>query len=365
MPVEIIPLTKEFYSEWDRFCDRNEEAWFWHTSGWIDYCMKSRFDTVAYNRSFSIVENNNIIAIVPLLIEEPTINGETIKEISFSGGNTPLFIIDKSIIGKKRAGLSAEIWDKIWSIAKNEGIARCLFKLNMQTEAYLRSMTIENNLYKKGFFDTSTYSCILNISQNEDDLMSNMRKGHRAAIKKAQKSLQCICYDITNVDEKVMEEFGKIYFMVAKKATRPDETFKKLHGFVKKGNAVLLKANLGEEIAGYTMVFYYKKYAYYAMACVIEKFKDQDVSHFLQWNAISYLKHHGICYYELGDQFFSKSFFHQVSDKSMSISAFKRGFGGRLVQQISGEYYFSLEYFKKVFQQRMVSFENEIEWIVG
>lgn len=365
MPVEIMPLTKEFYNEWDKFCERNEEAWFWHTTSWIDYCLKSRFDTVVYNRSFSIVENNNIIAIVPLLIEERTINSKTMKEISFSGGNTPLFVIDKGIIGKKYTDLLTEIWDRIWSIAKNEGIVRCLFKLNIQNEAYLRSMVIENNLYKKGLIDTSTYTCILDLSKNEDDIMSNMRKGHKAAIKKAQKSLKCVCCDITNVSGEAIEEFRRIYFMVAGKATRPDETFKMLHFFVKNGNAFLLKACLGEEIAGYTMVFLYKKHAYYAMACVIEKFKDQDVSHFLQWNAINYLKKHDVCFYELGDQFFSKSFFHQVSDKSISISAFKRGFGGRLVQQISGEYYFSLEYFKEVFQQRIISYENEIEWIVG
>jgi len=348
--------------KWDAFCDAQEEAWFWHTTGWIKYCENSRFGVDAENLSFMVVRDGKILAIVPLVLEVNQSKGE--REFTFSGGPTPLFVIEKSEKGREASAIQGVIWDEIERLAILHNVGRIWMRANVQNNGYLSGINVANPLAREGYLDTSLYSCIISLNPDETVLLSEMRKGHKAAVKKSMKQLTAVCYDSDTMSFDKSKQFRDTYCSVAGKLTRPSETFDMLYEFIKSGHALLLEAVFDHHIAGYSLIILYKQYAYYAMACVVQEYIDCDVSHFLEWQALCRLKQKGILYYELGEQYFRTSLSCIVTDKMKSISAFKRGFGGRLYLQCSGEYFFRKDYFDKMYAARVQEYEKA-RWGVG
>jgi len=312
------------------------------------------------------MNDDKTTAIVPLLIEETSKDGVKIREFTFSGGPTPKYIIDSKIGRKLYNRIEGEIWHKINSIAKDQGVVKLWMRENVQNRCYLLSSTLKDvcdlnatDLAKSGFLDTSIYSSVLFLDQCENFLMSQMRKGHHAAIKKALKFLSVNYYDSDSISPEKMEQFRERYFYIAGKVTRPYKTFDILYDFIKSNNGVLFEACLGNKAVGYSYVIIYKGYAYYAMSCTESEYKEFNVSHYLQWKIIIKLKQIGVIFYELGEQHFEPTFFYSVSEKIKGISAFKRGFGGRMILQISGEYFYDKEFFKKTFDERILRYIEE------
>lgn len=341
---------------WDTFCDSQEEAWFWHTTGWIKYCEFSQFGFDTKNLSFMVMYDNKILAIVPLMIEVNQSNGN--REFTFSGGPTPFFVIDQLVERREATDIQDLIWDEIQKLANRHNIGRIWMRANVQNNDYLSNINIYNPLSKKGFLDTSLFSCIISLNHEEKTLLSEMRKGHKAAVKKSITQLKAVCYDSDSITVNKLNQFKDIYFSIAGKVTRPTETFDMLFEFIKNGHGLLFEAVFEHHIVGYSMIIFYKQYAYYAMACVVQEYKDYNVSHFLEWQAFCSLKQKNILYYELGEQYFGSSLSCIVTNKMKSISAFKRGFGGRIYMQCSGEYFFSKEYFDKVCIARIEDYKQ-------
>ena len=221
-------------------------------------------------------------------------------------------------------------------------------RANVQNNGYLSGINVDNPLTRKGFLDTSLYSCIVSLNHEEKFLLSEMRKGHKAAVKKSTKQLTAVCYDSDTITVDKLNQFRDVYFSVVGKVTRPPVTFDMLFEFIKSGHGLLFEAVFEHHIAGYSLIIRYKQYAYYAMACVVQEYKDCDVSHFLEWQAFCSLKQRNILYYELGEQYFGGTLSCIVSDKMKSISAFKRGFGGKLYLQCSGEYLRRIYFIKSI-----------------
>ncbi len=107
------------------------------------------------------------------------------------------------------------------------------------------------------------------------------------------------------------------------------------------------------------MVYYYKDTAYYAMACKEKELERHNISHFLQWNAMLFLKQSGIRYYELGTQDFGDQLHKHVSEKDMSISKFKRGFGGFLITGYIGEKFYTKKSFIECYNKRVDQYAEE------
>jgi len=229
--VDIFYLGQVSEKCWDDFCQNQESAWFLHTTDWVKYCENSRFNVRSQNCSFVVMNDDKTTAIVPLLIEETSKDGVKIREFTFSGGPTPKYIIDSKIGRKLYNRIEGEIWHKINSIAKDQGVVKLWMRENVQNRCYLLSSTLKDvcdlnatDLAKSGFLDTSIYSSVLFLDQCENFLMSQMRKGHHAAIKKALKFLSVNYYDSDSISPEKMEQFRERYFYIAGKLTRPYKT---------------------------------------------------------------------------------------------------------------------------------------------
>jgi len=60
----------------------------------------------------------------------------------------------------------------------------------------------------------------------------------------------------------------------------------------------------------------------------------------MQWTGIEYYKSRGVRYLELDNQYFGAQLFECPSQKEISISFFKRGFGGTLTPLYRGVKYY-------------------------
>jgi hypothetical protein len=288
---------------WNQFC--YDHAWFWHTTYWMQYVQNARFGVSYKNHSFFVTqesdrERHKVVGIVPLIQEDDQLT-------------SPGFDDDK------------EILSEVKRIALENGCKR------VQVSADIKS-----------YLPIPSYTCVLDLADVRPT------KGHKAAIKKAEK---CLSWrEITDIDR-----FKADYFRIAGKATRPDRTFELLGQWIKQGYGTLLEAEFDELTAGYAYILHWRDYAYYFMSCVEPAFRQYNVSHFLQAKAFEILRQKGICRYELGEQV-ENALHSQPSEKERNISLFKRGFGGQVIRSPASEYFFDRDYCREVINKRLENY---------
>ena len=291
---------------WNQFC--YDRAWFWHTTYWMQYVQNARFGVEYRNHSF-FIDQGGIVGIVPLIQEG--------DQFTFQGGATPEYICQPE---HEKAVLA-----EIKRLALENGVKRIHIKGNV-----------------KGYLDASTYTCVLDLADVRPT------KGHKAAIRKAEK---CLSYrEITDIGR-----FKSDYFRIAGKATRPDRTFELLGQWIEQGFGILLEAEFGELTAGYAYILYWRDRAYYFMSCVEPAFRQYNVSHFLQARAFDILRQKGIKNYELGEQVYN-TLHSQPAEKERNISLFKRGFGGQVIRNSVSEYFFDADYCREVMAERVKNY---------
>ena len=60
MNLEVIPLNKECNELWNHFCDESDDAWFWHTTDFMDYQLNLRPALESKSMAFMIKEGRDI-----------------------------------------------------------------------------------------------------------------------------------------------------------------------------------------------------------------------------------------------------------------------------------------------------------------
>lgn len=296
--MKLIKLDPTHYDAWNEFCFK--ETFFWSTSFWIEYLQHSKFGVEFTDHSFFVENNGKIAAIVPLIQE-----GDQLFSPGFE---------DRK-----------EILQEVKRIAGENGIKR--IQVNNDIREYL---------------NISGYTCILGL----DNIQPT--KGHKSAIKKAEKYLAY--RETADIDR-----FKDDYFRIAGKVTRPDKTFELLGQWLKQGYGTLLEAQLDGQTAGYTYILHWEDYAYYFMSCVETEFKEYNVTHYLLSKAFEVLPHKGVKWLELGEQVYP-SIICQPTEKERNISKFKRGFGGKIILAPVSEYFFDGEYMRQVYEERLKNY---------
>lgn len=346
-----IPYNEEYRKVWDDFCFSHSQAWFWHTTQWIDYCMSASFSVESVNLSHLIIDSDNeeILAIVPLLLES---TGDK-QNFSFSKGPCPAPLINENCAPAKKKQIELYILSGLQ--LKSELYNAQTLMVRQSNCRITKTNLDELSLYKNGYTDISNYTSILDLSSDAECILANMSKGHKSEIKKGIKyDLTLNIYKKNNLDRQKFMEFQTCYFQAAGKATRPQKAFDFLEQMVYSGNAFIIESVENEKVTGYAFFIHYKGYAYYAMSCRVKSnISKVNPGHSLIWSAIRFLKSIGINDLELGEQYFSPTLYYPVDQKAISISLFKRGFGGELIRQPIGEKIFKIESVRGIYEQRI------------
>ncbi|MBP2033801.1 lipid II:glycine glycyltransferase (peptidoglycan interpeptide bridge formation enzyme) [Clostridium algifaecis] len=347
--MKIKFITENDYKIWDEFCYRNSYSTFWHTSDSMKYYIDSSFNIKSEQKSFIVYDNNKILACVPLLLEN--ISGTI--ELSYGGCSIPSPIIDESLSKNVIKKVKKFIFDFIDKIAYENDVIKSSVYISYLSNGYINEKYKCNYLLKYGYLDISNLTCVVDLSMPEKELFSNFSKGHKSDIKKAEKNLKFNIINKDNINIDDVYTFMNYYFKVAGKKTRPINTFDNIYEWIKKDLAVLIMASYNDIVCGYSLFTTYKDTSYYCMACKDKNFAKFNVSHFLQWEAMKYLKKQKIRYLEIGIQDFSDTLSNFPTKKDIDISTFKRGFGGYIITVFKGEKFYNDEEFIKCYEERI------------
>lgn len=352
--MELKFITEVDYKIWDEFCNDNGYATFWHTADSMKYYIDSNFNIKAEQKSFIVYENNRILACVPLFLED--INGE--MNLSYGGGPIPSPIINESLNKNTMKKVKKFIFNYIDKIACENSINKVSLYLAYLSNKYINKIDKHNYLLQYGYLDISNLTCIVDLSASEKDILNNFSKGHRSDIKVTEKNLKLEIINKNNVTRDKIHMFMDYYFKIAGKKTRPINTFDNIYEWIKKDLGVLLVANYNNAVCGYSFFTMYKDTSYYFMACKNKDYAELNISHFLQWEAMKYLKSHGIRYLEVGTQDFSDTLSSFPTEKDINISKFKRGFGGFISPVFRAERFYNRDTFIKCYEERIKNYSE-------
>lgn len=351
MSLEVILYNDITSPIWDKFCLENDMAWFVHTSEWIDYTLNMRFEKDSLNHSFAVCNNNKILALIPLI--EETIIGTKFRELGFAGLNCPFPAFANELGFKHKKKVEKKIFLEIFKIKRIDYNA---FYICPLIDQVLCKDIITNHLLKHDFHDTTITTNILRLGgKKEEDLMKNMRKGHKADIKYASKIYNKVeIIDINNFNEEKFNNYKIIHAKAAGRQTRPDKTWELMQNWIRNEYSVLALLKKEDLYISAIFVNTYKRKAYYHSSCTLPNYQNErGIGQLLQWEIIKYLNEINFSHYELGWNWYP-NISQEVADKKMlGISKFKAGFGGDIYPVFRGEYFINREFMKEIYNKRL------------
>lgn len=354
--MDFVSFDEVGVKAWDEFCIKSDNAWFRHTSTWIDYSLNMRFEKKGtQNLTFGIKENNKLIAIVPLIKEKIYSDPETF-EFGFAGINNPFPALSVCMNTKKNKNILSEIFSEIYRLAKKSKVDYAAFEISPLIPLVRQGYYFVNPLPKFGFNDTQIATHIVDLRKSENDLFASCRKGHKSDIAFALKKNPLVkVLDSQSITEKDFQRYKNIHFQAAGRQTRPEKTWNLMHEWIKKDLAVLSLYFTNENVCiAAALSIVYKAGSYYGSSCILPQYNsERGIMHLLLWETIKFLKKREVCWYETGLQYMPTLSQEVPSEKEINISLFKRGFGGVNVPYYRGEKFYSRDYFLKVQAERI------------
>jgi hypothetical protein len=356
--MEFVPFAEKYAKEWDGFCIENDLASLWHATFFMKIVLNRRSYIRSENHSFFIKDSKEILAIVPLTVDRNTVESDSGTEMNYGGFNVPMPIVSKNLKAKGRDKVLKGIYKEIDSIAELNDVYRLNIMIPLEFD-YRTSHNYNNILVEFGFHDYRQNTQILKLSVSEESIWCGLSNNHKRSIKKGQKYLNFRLFTGENISENIIELFKSFYFEAAGKITHPDTFFGVLYDIIKNNYGVLGQALYRGKVVGYMFNVFFKDRAFYLLGANLRGFDVCPIAHLLHWELIKYLKKIGILSYELGLQQFRSTIYEQPTKKELSISRFKKGFGGETMPVYIGEKFYSKDYFKKTWEKRIQGYLND------
>lgn len=348
--MEIAPLTKDTYRSWDEFCLESDDAWFWHTSKWMEYVLNFWPDSTSDSKSFFVIKNGRVAAICPFILEEN--NG--VKEFSYlhSFGFLPAFA--NYLTRKEKEQVMKFSFEHIDVLAKENGVKRTSMRCAVLNRSFIETLEqTYNHTMRFGYLDTSLNTQVIDLRRPLGELRLEVRHGHDADIDKASKVLRAEIFDSSNITKEVFDGYLSLHHKDKGRLKRKEVTFDMMYDWIKEDNAFLIGAKRGDAFIGFSYFFCFKNNVYYGSACNDPEAPNLPVAHFIQWSAIQWMHEKKFKFYETGWQYYENTLSDFPTKKEADISRFKRGFGGRTVSLFRGEKYYDKDYFLNEQQLRI------------
>ncbi len=346
--MEIVKLEKDQNVLWGQMCLESDEAWYWHSSQWIDYCLSyGQTKYATENISFMVVDDSGPLAICPLLLEKRLgADGKERMEISTAGsGGYGIAPALRNDLTEERADkVMKNIFETIDGLAAQNQVVRT----SLWYSPLAKKRQGINILMKYGFIDCSLCSQVIDLSASLAEIWSGVRKGHKYDIHRGEKHFTVHIYDKDNADKSVFDQYRLLHHKASGRMTRPIETFEMMYDWITRGWGMLCGVSQDGKYAGFSYINIYKDSAFYSSASDDPEFQTEvPISHVIQWAVMKWLKEKGYKNYEIGAQQFGPQIHDLPAPKDLSISFFKRGFGGRTVPIYRGVKYYDKKFMKQ------------------
>jgi len=127
--LETLPLTDGRRMAWNAVCERSREAWFWHTTQWLDYTVAYDPSLRSQSRSFLVYQGETAMAAVPWFWNTGIATPAS-AEFSFGGSWTPSPAIVEGLTEQQRQQVLRKAFERIMEIAQQTGVGRIRFRSN-------------------------------------------------------------------------------------------------------------------------------------------------------------------------------------------------------------------------------------------
>jgi hypothetical protein len=354
--ISCVTLTSDLYETWDSFCAESEEAWFWHTTKWLDYNLAYRPALNAISYSFLVYDNAKLVAICPIIVQNASVDDPGVRMISYPSGHgmTPALASRLQRSDKRR------IWqaclERIDAIAADSQVKQASLWMTPLTEAGRSLMETSeqlDGLRRAGYLETVWLTSMIDLSLDEKKLRNQMRKGHRYDTGRSVELYQTQVLFGPQTDRLLFDVYVRLHELVAGRKTRPQQTFDMMYSWLLNGKAVLTLAQREKTDVGACLVMLDKDGGYYASSCVHPDFIDEPVGHAMQWATMHWMKANGYRWYELGHIRYGVLPHNPASEKEVRISHYERGFGGIPMMFVVVEKYYSREFYLKTAKERV------------
>jgi len=337
MNFTIVPLDSEHYDDWDTVCRTSKNAWFWHTTRWLEYTLAYNPSLKSSQCSFLLYNNSRAVAAVPLMVESHDYGEEVIHEFSFGGGWLPSPVCVDGLSAGQKKQVFRTAFDHVFALAEENGVGRIRYRSNPFLHLESGLETLVPVTVRFGFTSYILPTQIIDVRKDPVDLLKEMRKGHRSDIRRADKKLEGLVISHENASLDLFAFYQDLHAKAAGRQTRPVETFKMMYEWIRNGYAILIGAKLKGRFVSFAYVNIFKDCAYYSSACNDPEVENLPLAHFVQWLILNWLHEHAFRYYEVGWQSYSSTEVLPATEKEVAISRFKRGFGGVTVPIVLSE----------------------------
>ena len=310
-------------SDWDKLTSEASTVSVFHLKSTVDYYC-SYYD--GKNLSFIFIENNEPIALLPLLIHEE--NGWTLSS-NGEGLIGPLF--KKNIPKKLKKRVEKEIVEIVELIAKETKSKKIrLFEpFSSISNWYLHWLERADTHFL-------TYQMCIDLNKTLEEIRLDFRKSYKPLINKALREWQVEICD-SDIDS-VFDEFRLLHLDAAGKITRSEESWEIQKKQIKNNEAFLVTVRDKTMLIGAGFFNYSKDIGMYSVGAYRRDLFEKPIGHAVQMLAISKLKDLGCKVYHLGQK---AVLLHPTppTKKEISISHFKEGFAGYIYAQPHLEVY--------------------------
>ncbi|MCU1461468.1 MAG: hypothetical protein JWO37_1543 [Acidimicrobiales bacterium] len=355
--LRVVEPAGESDDAWDHFCELSPDAWFWHTSHWREYTLTYRPDLESRSRAFTVVEDGETLAAIPLMVE----HHDNHAELSSGAGPcwSPAFA--PGLSPARRASAAIAVYRQIDVVAAEEGVVRAALRLSPL--AHDRPVSGESFLTdtgRNGYIDISLSSLVIGVDRPLEELRREMTKGHRSDISRAARSFTIDVFDASSITDTAFDEYRLLHQKAAGRVTRPAATFQMMHRWVQEGRALLVTARRDGEAKSCALVNLFGRGAYYSSAATSPGLREP-AGHAVQWATIEWLQARGYQRYELGLQQFGPLPHDVPSEKERNIARFKRGFGGSVVPLLTREKWYDASAYSLALEARTRAYADAVD----
>lgn len=356
--LKIKLLTEDLYPAWDTFIEKSSDAWFWHKREYCDYLLDKYPNCQSHN--FMVFQNDELVAIVPLTL---TIHKNNIAEWTHAGWAIPFPAIKAEPKSKLWSLITHTIFKNIDDLSKDLNIKRIGMCISPHQRNVYKTNMGDNILYKiHGFLDCSEETLVINLNKSEEEILFSIRKRYKRYIRNLSNKIETIIIDNHQITDSTIDDFiGVAKRNVSKNIDEKD--YIHLQKWLQNNDAILIQAKLieNQKAIGYLAVLNYKKSAFDYMVVVDDEHKELRVSHAMKMTSLFKLKELGTEFYELGVYTNCPKIYRLPSAKQKGITRFKSGFADKLMSLPIAEKFYDVNYFKKVYVERIEEFSEWIE----
>ena len=165
--MEIVSLSREYWEKWNQFCIQSDDAWFWHTTWWLEYSLEHKPELLGSSKSFFITDGSRILAICPLIVETHENQGVGHKEFSYSGSYGIAPATSNELSEKGRRKILRLLFDHIDSLAMNNHVERMSLRCSPLSPSYsIASAPQSNWLMRYNLMDVSLNTQVIDLDDD-------------------------------------------------------------------------------------------------------------------------------------------------------------------------------------------------------